>query len=59
MPVLSRRPIVPDLFEKLPRLDPNPKDDNLDRHLADRWLKGHPELVWEIQQNRQSERTLK
>ncbi len=45
-----------DLFEKLPRLGPNPKDEDIDRLLADRWLKDHPEHVWEIQRIRQAER---
>ena len=46
-----------DLFEKLPRLGPNPKDEDLDRLLADRWLIDHPEHVWEIDRIRKAERS--
>ena len=37
-----------DIFDRLPRLGPNPASDQLDSLLPDRWLQSHPDCAWKI-----------
>jgi transposase len=37
-----------DIFDRLPRLGPNPTPEKLEALLPDRWLKSHPDCVWQI-----------
>ena len=41
-----------DIFDRLPRLGPNPAPEQLDSLLPDRWLQSHPESIWRIDQLR-------
>ena len=37
-----------DIFNRPPRLGPNPSPEQLDALLPDRWLQTHPDCVWRI-----------